>query len=108
MTYARRRQPAAELGVRQLPWGEDHPVNGWNPDFSRCSRGSVHPGTPNSAAVPMKSLQLIDITRESDFSARCGPVLAARYQETGSALAYMTLASAAMRLMVARCTRKMR
>src|ERR1700752_4705420 len=41
-----RLETAAELGVRQLPWVEAHPLNGRNPDLSRCSRGSVHPGTP--------------------------------------------------------------
>jgi hypothetical protein len=40
------------VGVNQLPRMEAHSVNGRNPDFSPCSRGSVHPGTPNYEAVP--------------------------------------------------------
>jgi hypothetical protein len=63
---------AAELGVRQLPWVEAHPVNGWNPDFSLCSRGSVHPGTPNSAAVPHGLGQSIDSSCFSDRHFRHG------------------------------------
>ena len=41
-----RTGTAAELGVRQLPWVEAHPVNGRNPDFSPCSRGPVHRAPP--------------------------------------------------------------
>src|ERR1700761_5970931 len=58
MCYRSLAGTAAELGVRQLPWVEAHPVNGRNPDFSLCSRGSVHPSTPNSAAVPASSRRI--------------------------------------------------
>jgi hypothetical protein len=51
--YRWRQGTASIVGVNQLPWMEAHSVNGRNPDFSPCSRGSVHPGTPNYEAVPI-------------------------------------------------------
>jgi hypothetical protein len=70
--YSESIETAAELGVRHLPRVEAHPVNGRNPDFSPCSREPVHPGTPNSAAVPHGLGQLIDSSCFSDRHFRHG------------------------------------